>query len=234
MSSGRETKRIFDAGYARIRQIFLSGKMANLKSGEVVYTSGIAPLYYKAKEQNLKFSSLKLANIKDNEMSTATDALSHNSYADQIELVTNYIILNTRPSYPNDIISYIYEKTKIKPDQISNILKILHNHKYKDHIHEMLELVFKKLSINSKNEICSKTFLDTLVKQYFISSKHTEEIVNLKKICDKLLEDILLHEYKPPTDYNSFNDSNKSQFRNLIIYGLCYNLQHFMCYSNHG
>jgi hypothetical protein len=231
MSNSKETKRIFDAGFARIRQIFVSGKVANLKTSQVIYSSGIAPLYYNAKDKNLKYGSVKLSNISDNEMSSATDALSSNVFADQIESVTNYIITNSHPSYQNDIISFINDKTKIKPDQISNILKEIHNHEFKDHIHEILEIVFKRISTSSKNEICSSDFLEDIIKPKLISSKHTTDITQLKEIVDNLLSSLLINKLKPPVNYDSFSDVNKSQFRSLIIYGICYNLQQHICYS---
>lgn len=230
-SDSRETKRILDASWARIRQLFVSGKIPNLKTGEVSYSSGIAPLYYKAKEQNLKFSTLKLSSIKDNEMSSAVDALSSNVFADQIESINNYIVTNTHPSYPNEIISYINEKTKLKSDVIDNILKKIHIPKYKDHIHELLELMFKRLTLNSKNEVCNNSFMDTMVKTKIISSKHTADVIQLKKIIDDLLEKILMNDIKPAVNYHEFNDSNQSQFRNLIIYGISYNIQQFICHS---
>jgi hypothetical protein len=224
-----DTKRIFNAGYARLRQIFKSAKMPNLKTGDVKYTSGLAPLYFVAKEQNLKISTTRVSNSTDDEF-TVADTLSSHSFDEHIDTITNFIVMNPHPEYSTEFLDYVARESKIRKEMAIKVLKAYHSNDYISHIHEILELVFKRIQNINKNEICSRTFFQDVIKKNIISSKHTADVVQLKELVNTLLMDMLAKKFERPYDYNAYSETNKSQWRRLVIYGIAYNLQRQMCF----
>ena len=227
------TKTLFSQAWVRLTQTFNSRKVVDLETGEKYGLSGLAPLYYDASKKNLRISK---AGSNIDTVNTDTEVGHSDYYSTNVNdeliqgLVNNIVMnLNAISLYDETFLQFLNEATKVNKQAIEIILSGMHNIEFVDYIREILELMIKQLNGNvSSTEICSSDFINVTVKRKFISSKHSINIINLKKICDLLLEKIFdkfIQYYK----YSSYSQPRQGHLRKIIFYGLAYNMQKYIC-----
>lgn len=214
-----ETKRIFQACFNRIRQIFRSDRVADLNTGEIKYRSGLQPLYFKAKEKNLKIST-----TISNSESGVESSLTSNAIEEDIDNITNYIVMNHQPAYPDEFIEFLKTQSSAQKVAIVKILTSMHSLTYTDSLREMLEFMFKRITLSN---LCSPEFMNE-VKNKIISSKHTVDVNRLKELCDIFLKIVFQKQFN--IDYEKYSSTNRAQLRRIVMYGLAYNIQKYKCH----
>ena len=225
VSNSTETKRLFEQSFNRLRQIFRSGAVADLDTGGSKYSSGLQPLYFDAKQKGLKISSSKSSDMVDNESGSGF------GFEDQVDNITNYIVMNANPNYSTQFIDFLKEQSKSQEQNIRTILTSLHKMEYVDYIKELLELIFRRISDMTQQNICAQSFMNEIQKR-IISSKHNHDVNQIKAITDKLLQNILETKFSRPYNYMGYSDTNRSQLRRIVIYMLSYNIQKLNCQLN--
>lgn len=229
LSDSTETKRLFEQCYARIKQIFRSNPIMNLKSGERKYSSGLQPFYYKAKEQGLKISVSKTTSSGSEDYDIG-DNFSSSVYEEQVNNVTIFIVMNHNPQYDDKFLSFLIDEIRgLNKQSTIKLLTCIHNLKYHDLIQELLQNMFRRFGSISQAIICSNTFYKDVIQSRIISSKHTQDVINIKELADSLLTDIFEEKYEKKFDYKSISDTQKSVYRKIIIYGLAYNIKKRLC-----
>lgn len=219
-------KRLFEQTWGRIYQIFISNKRPNLLTKETKGTSGLAPLYYEAKEKGLSIKKTTMTGKEDD--ANVLDSYSSHEFDDIITGITNYIVMNINPHYDSEFINYISRTSTVNLKATEIILKAIHNNKYIDWIRDILELMFRQMQVTSKSEICNRDTFMTLIRKKFISSKHSPNITQLKKIIDELLENIFDDAVKY-VSYSSYSTPRQGHLRKVIFYGFAHNIQKYMC-----
>ena len=223
-----QTKILFNQSFNRLRQLFRSDAIPDKVSGAPRYRSGLQPLYFKAKEQGFRFSTMRATTGED---ASITDALTSSGVEEQIESVTNYIIMNISPNYDKQFLDFVNNESTIKLDTIKKVVMAIHSHKYIDEVREIVELTFSRLGSIPKQNFCSPNFMTDVIKKKIISSKHTIDVVQLKKIADILLEKILEDQLDRRFRYSVWSNTQKSQWRKIIIYTIGHNIQKQVCFS---
>jgi hypothetical protein len=223
-----QTKILFNQSFNRLRQLFRSDAIPDKTSGAPRYRSGLQPLYFKAKEQGFRFSTMSAGGSED---ASVGDMLSSSGFDEQIESVTNYIIMNISPTYDKSFLDFVNSESTIKLATIEKVVKSIHSHKYIDEIREIVELTFSRLSDTPKQKFCSPNFMKDTIKRKIISSKHTPDVIQLKKIADVLLEKILEDKLDKQFSYSIWSNTQKSQWRRIIVYAIGYNIQKQVCFS---
>lgn len=229
-----KTINILNQAHNRLRQLFVQDMAPNIKTGRSEANSGIAAEYFAASKEGLKISNPKLMAKGDGENDhQSIEQYSTHIYEEMINEISNYIIMNVDPKYDPNIIQFINKMTTTRPGHVQVILSAVHSIKYEEYIHELIGLLFKQLQVSTKNEICVPSFLVELVKKRVISSKHSPVITQLKLILDRLLENIFKDKigYR---DYTLYSTPSRGKLRNIIIYGLCYNIQKYICSEARG
>lgn len=220
-------KRFFDQSYNRLRQLFIQDRAPDLKTGTIKARGGIATLYFAAKEKGYKLSSSKMRSNLDDDFD-AVDFYSSGEFDEIIELITNYIIVNIQPKYDRPIINFIHNQSHVNINVINLLLTAIHSVKYQKHIQEILELFLRQLQINDKFDVCVPDFLSNIVKRKIVASKHSPVVVQFKALVGDLTEKIF-DEKIPYAHYGEYSDPIRGQLRKVIIYGIAYNLQKFIC-----
>ena len=224
------TKRLFDQSWGRIEQLFVSNKGIDIRTGQTKARSGLAPAYYDAREKGLKISKPTSSSVShdSDDVMTSVDYYSSHEFDDLISGAVNYITMNINPTYEQNFLKFVIKSSTVNAQAVHMILHGLHDTRYSDHIRDILELMFKQLQITARNEICSQQFISEVVKRKFISSKHSPNIVQLKKIIDKLLEMIFDEKIKY-VKYSNYSVPRQGHIRKVVFYGFAYNLQKFLC-----
>jgi len=227
-----DVKRIFNASYSRLRQMYRSDKMVDLSTGKPMYRSGLQPLYYKAHSEGLKLSTSVSNRSGSDEDFDLSNILSTSSVDDRVEAITNQIVIS-RENYPREFMTFLSNETAVKKSTIDILITAIHSTTYTDHIHEIIELFYRRLRSSDieHNDICSKQFLSIFVKKKIISSKHTPDVDNIKKIVDNLLESILKTKFDDSTKGSqSFaKRTARVHMRRALIYAFAYNFQRYVC-----
>lgn len=227
-----KTINILNQSHSRIRQLFVSDMSPNIRTGRSEANSGLAPEYFEASKKGLKLSNIKIVSSEDDDTQSINQYSTH-SHEEMITDITNYISMNIDPKYDSNIIQFINKMTTTRPGHIKLILLSIHSIKYEDFIHDLIGLLFKQLQVNNKKDICVPTFLVELVKKRVISSKHSTIITQLKSLLDLLLEKIF-KDTVGYRDYTLYSTPSRGKLRNIIIYGLCYNIQKYICSESRG
>lgn len=214
-------KRLFEQCYSRIYELFVQNPRFNIDSGKNEAQGGLLPLYMKAREEGLY-----MQNTSTDEESQFSD-FSSSSNREQInQHVVDAITMNPNPQYPNTIIQNINKMTKVSNRIIHNILKELHNHKHYDYLIEINSLILSKTNVVDKSDICNPNFKANIRKN-IIKSKNNTDIKKLQSLINELLDKILPKVVG--TNLNKYSNVHQLQIRNVIIYGLEYNLVKTMC-----
>jgi len=222
LKDSAETKRLFNASFSRLRQLFRSDGIIDLKTGKSIYRSGIQPLYYEAKNKNLKITTTSASSNSD-----ISSSLSGSQLSDDIDSIVHSISMNL-PAYDQKFIDYVIDQSTAQKYNVIKILNSLHSLQYHDFIREICESIFRRIEDLKQNEICAETFY-TLVQQRIISSKHNPDVNRIKDLCDKLLTDMLKTKIAIPVDYAVFKNTTRAKLRRCVILGVAYNIQKFRC-----
>jgi len=218
-------KRLFEQCFARVRQIFAFNPRSNLQTGKSEAQGGLLPLYMKAREEGLHIStpSTRTMQSADGESSASgyeDYSTTHNR--DQIvSKTTDEIVLNKSKKYSMNFISDVNKKTNVSVNIIEKLLDFLHAYKRYEVIQNLIVLILSRCNIDSTAEICSGDFSGK-VKKYVISSKNNEEVNNIQKLLDLMLNEFFKEKLK--SDFNKYSSVHKIKIRNVIIHALEYNL----------
>jgi hypothetical protein len=222
------SKKLFEQSWARISQLFISDRRPDLETGKTIGHSGLAPLYFKAKNSGLKISKPNVYKDVEGEGGQSTDFYSSHEFDEMISTSLNYIIMNLDPKYDDDFLNKIHQLTSVNLEPAKIILKAIHNNKYNNYIRDLIELMFRQLDIVKKADICSPNFVFNLIKKKIISSKHSKNINELKKIGDLLLTQIF-KDYVTNINYLDYSQPRQGHLRKVIFYGLAYNINKSIC-----
>lgn len=220
------TKLFYNQWYVRINQIFYQNFTPDLNNkGKPKALSGLAVLYYKAAEQGLRSYSQKSDSDGggDDEMSSIETSMTSHISDELISEITMYITMNYSVDYTTQFKSFLKNESKLNENSINNILAGLHKTD-SELMHDFVTIMINVLNLNSAADALSPNFFN-LVKQKLISSKHTENVINLKKIADIILTTIL-KQYMS-INYKQFSDVRQSQLRKSLIYAVAYNIQKY-------
>lgn len=218
-------RQLFMQSWGRIDQMFRSNSRINMTTGVKEAQGGLLPLYMKARQENLYLSTPKIMSGDEEEPEFDQYSTMHNR--DQIvTTTTDYITMNTKPQYPVSFISSVNGYTKVSTKVIEKILNAIHNHKYYDVIHDIISIILSRTNVVDKDDICKPEFLNN-VKRTIISSKNTNEIRNIQKLLDILVSQIFKDVLG--IDFSKYSNVQQIQIRNVIIYGLVYNLKKCNC-----
>jgi hypothetical protein len=219
-------KRLFDQAFTRLRQLFIQDMAPDILSGKNRARSGIAALYFDAKSKGYKLSSSRVNNADDDV--NVVDLYSSGTFDELIDSVTNYIIMNTDLKYPSDLIKFINDQSHVNENVITLLLSGLHAVQYQKYIHEILGLFLQQLQINDKFDVCVANFLSHDVKQRIIASKHSPLVTQFKALIGELTEKIF-NEKVQYVKYSSYSNPIRGQLRKVIIYGIAYEVQTYIC-----
>jgi len=229
----KNTKRIFDQSFGRIRQLFVQGMKPNIYAKatdkyQTKATSGLAVFYHDAKDKGLSISSPKIMKHDEEQTQSSLEMYTSDSYDEAISNITTHIVINHNPRYDPQFIAYVSSISKdALNQQLTILLKTIHNIRYTEYIKEILGLMFKQLPIFNKNELCSKQFYD-IVRRKIISSKHSADNIQIKQIADLFLEEIFKNDIKT-VEYNNYSSPIRGKFRSIIFLGFAYNIQQYIC-----
>jgi hypothetical protein len=228
LSDSTETKRLFEQCYARIKQVFRSNPMTNLKTGEKKYATGLQPYYYKCKEMGLKISTIKTSKNSDDYESS--DSFNSSAYEDQINDVTVYIVMNDSPKYEDNFINFLVGEIRgLNKVSTVKLLNCIHHLQYHDIVQDLLQNLFRRFGSITQANMCGDDFYKEFIQKRIISSKHTQDVINIKELADSLLTDIFDTKYEKKFSYSTVSDTQKSVYRKIIIYGLAYNIRRRLC-----
>lgn len=216
-------KRLFEQSHSRIYQIFYQNPRYNIAAGRNEAQGGLLPLYIKARKEGLYMQSTSITGSEESEFGD----YSTSSNREQItQKVVDKITMNPNPQYPNTVIQNINKATKVSNRIIVNILKELHKHQNYDHLSDIISLILSRTNIVDEADICNANFKVNLKKNIF-RSKNNNEIKKIQQLINSLLEDILPKVAGSKLD--QYSNVHQMQIRNVVIYGLEYNLVKTIC-----
>ncbi len=219
-------RQLFMQIWVRVDQIFGFNMRVNPITGVNEAQGGILPLYMKAKKDNLTLATPTIATGDEEEPDFDQYSTIHNR--DEItSSTTDFITMNTQTQYPASFISTVNGYTKVSSHVIEEMLKAMHSHKFYDILHNIISIILSRTSVVDKSDICGNDFMVN-VKKNVISSKNTDDIRNIQKLLDALCIQI----FDGPSlklDFNKYSNVQRIQIRNVLIYGLIYNLKKINC-----
>lgn len=218
-------KRLFNQCYSRVHQIFYQNYRKDLLTGENKAVSGLAPLYYKAKEESRSVIKASLLPKDEEEVRDFSTGMTTSGIDELVDMVLNSMIMAAYPKYDESIIGRISRESLLKDAGIQKLIEKIHSPKYEAYLKDALVLFLSLIPMKQKSVICSNRFYN-LVKSYVISTKHHQKINDYRRILDILLTNIL-SEYN--VDYNSYSSVRKAHFRTALTYLLAYNIQKQLC-----
>lgn len=221
LQNSSETKRVFEQCHNRVKQLFGSNNQVDLTTGETRYQTGLQPSYYKAHKNR--------SSIGTNDPES-DDKFSSSESEAMIDHVSRFITTYKQVSYDTTFITMVTSNIKgLSATTVTTILSKIHQLKYNDIMREIVEIFFRRLRGMSSSEICSNKLFDQ-IKIRINSSKNTQDVEFLKRITDKLLDDIFRNDLDKKYDsYLSKSENHRSQIRNIIFYGVGYNIQRATC-----
>ena len=230
-------KRLFEQMYSRINQIFMFNPRRNMVTGKNEAQGGLLPLYMKAHKEGMSISS---PSVKMGDEEPGFDQYSTVHIRDKItNKVTDYITMNPNPSYPNTLIKSYNQQFKVKEVTIKAILKSIHSNKYSELIYDLISVILSRTNVSDQIDICRADYGAT-VKKVIISSKNNPDTrkiqqlsnILLKKVFDDDLKDM---DGKPLTKvYDKYSEVTRIQIRNVLVYGLIYNMRKIICRGKSG
>lgn len=218
-------KQLFMQSWARVNQMFVSNMRENMTTGAKEAQGGLLPLYMKAKQENLHMSTPTIMSQEDEEPEFDQYSTMHNR-DEIVSTTTDYITMNTRPQYAPSFIVDANKHTKVSTKIIEKMLVAIHNHKYYDMIHDIISIILSRTNIVDKNDICKPDFVNN-VRRNIISSKNTNEIKSIQRLLDSLVGQIFKDTLG--IDFAKYSNVQQIQIRNVVIYGLIYNLKKCNC-----
>ena len=224
IKNSKDTKVIFEQCYNRLKQVFGSNSRKNLKTGQTEYQTGIQPEYYKAHASKSKISKSgsDLEELDDKFTTSSADSL--------VENVTTFIVFANNVNYNTAFVNDVATKIKgLRATTVPTILKKIHQSKYHDLIREIVEIFFRRLRGISQTQICSDTLFRE-IQTKIISSKNNQDVNHLKKLADKLLDEIFTNDLdKKYEGYLLKTENQRAQYKIIIFYGIAYNIRRSIC-----
>lgn len=222
-------KLVFGQCFSRVFQIFYQNFSRDLRTGAVSAKGGLAPLYYQAKESNLKMSTISAKPTEDEEeQGIFASGLSTSYNEDVIHSTLNHILMYPHQHYADELIDRIKSETLLSEPGIDKLIKIIHNPKNEQYIKDLLTLFATMIPLTTSNKttICSRNFYN-IVKSSIISTKNHQRINNYRSVLDQLLTNEL-------PGYTNYSDVRKAHFRSAVTYLLAYNIQKQLCSAGEG
>lgn len=230
-------KRLFEQMYSRINQIFMFNPRRNITTGKNEAQGGLLPLYMKAHQMGMSISSPSVG-MGDDE--PGFDQYSTVHIRDEITNdVTDYITMNPNPSYPNTLIKSFNQSFKVKEITIKAILQSIHNHKYNDILYDLISVILSRTNVVDKIDICRANYRN-VVKKLIISSKNNPDTRKIQKLSNMLLKKIFDDDLRDSDGrplakvYDRYSEVTRIQIRNVLIYGLIYNMNKTVCRGQYG
>lgn len=230
-------KALFEQMYSRINQLFVFNPRTNMTTGKKEAQGGLLPLYMKARQQGMSVSTPSVG-MGDDE--AGFDQYSTVHIRDEMTNdVVDYITMNPNPSYPASLIKFFNERFNIKEATIRAILKAIHNHSYQDILKDLISVILSRTNVSDKIDVCKATYTTT-VKKTIISSKNNPDTRKIQKLCNMLLRKIFTNELKDESGrpltkvYDSYSDVTQIHIRNVLIYGIVYNIRKTVCRGQAG
>jgi len=220
-----KSKLVLNQTHRRIEQVFKSNAAPDLQTGKTRYTSGLMPLYFKAKEEGYRISSNHSFN---DDGPTADEMFSGHNYESITDTTVHSIITNHTPKYDSTYHSFIKKESKnVKQSIVDIIMMSFYTPKFKDHLTDIVSLMLKRLEA-TESSLCSNDFLPS-VKKAIVSSKHNPEVTQIKGVADAMLTTIFATKMSTPIDYDRWAKMSKAQFRRILIYSIAYNISKAAC-----
>lgn len=224
--SPNKMQNLFSQSWARVDQLFAQNRIIDVNTGQSIGQGGILPLYKKAKEDGAKIGTSSI-NIKGEEGEPSFDEYGTTSVHDEIaKSITDYITLNPSPKYTDTFINTISDYTHVSKKLIAEMLKAMHNHLFYDHIHDLITLILARTNISNKNDICSSSFINN-IKRQIISSKNNTDVKRLQDVLHNFTNMILKN--TADVELTNYSNVHRMQIRNVIIYGLVFNMRKSIC-----
>jgi len=222
-----KSKLVLNQTHRRIEQVFKSNSAPNLQTGKTKYTSGLMPLYFKAKEEGFRIST-NHAYSNGEDGPSADDMFSSHNYEEITDTTVHSIITNHTPKYDHHFQKFInIESKNVKSNIVTIITMSFYTTKFKDHLSDIVSLMLKRLDA-TKSSLCSDHFLPS-VKKAIISSKHNSEVNQIKGVADSMLTTIFATQMATPVSYDRWAKMSKAQFRRILIYSIAYNISKVAC-----
>ncbi len=225
-------KRLFEQMYSRVNQHFMFNPRRNLVTGKNEAQGGLLPMYMKAQKEGMSVSSSTVGMGDD---APGFDEFSTVHIRDQITNdVTDYITMNPNPTYPTSLIKTFNRRFKIKEITIKSILQSMHSNTYQDIIHDLISIILSRTNVADKIDVCRTEYRE-VVRKTIISSKNNPDTRKIQKLCDILLTKMFDNNLKdvqgkPLTKvYTKYSDVTKIQIRNVLIYGIVFNINKAVC-----
>jgi hypothetical protein len=230
-------KALFEQMYSRINQLFVFNPRTNLTTGKKEAQGGLLPLYMKAREMGVSIST---PSVRMGEDEPGFDQYSTVHIRDEMrDDVVDSITMNPNPSYPSSLVKYFNEKFNIKEATIRAILKAIHNHNYQDMLRDLISIILSRTNVSDKTDVCKADFTSK-VKRNIISSKNNPDTRKVQKLCNMLLREIFTNDLKDDTGksltkvYDTYSDVTQIHIRNVLIYGIVYNIRKKICRGQTG
>ncbi len=221
-SNPKKLKLLFNQCYSRIFQILYQSFGVDLTTNTTKAKSGIALLYYKAKEEGMNMQTP----LQSLDQQTFADQFSSNNYEELIETILTNIMMNTYQDYDSSFIDFIIKNEKMNKEGISKIISSIHSVKHEKYLQDIITLIINIINPTISSDICNNTFFERIVKPKLISSKHSKLINKLKDVLNEFLNELLMvHE----VDFKSYSSVRQAQFRNVVIYLISFNIQKYIC-----
>lgn len=230
-------KALFEQMYSRINQLFVFNPRTNMTTGKKEAQGGLLPLYMKARQQGMSVSTPSVG-MGDEE--PGFDQYSTVHIRDEMtNEVVDYITMNPNPTYPAYIVKQFNERFNIKEATIRAILKSIHNHSYHDMLNDLISVILSRTNVSDKIDVCKPNYTAT-VKKTIISSKNNPDTRKIQQLCNMLLRKIFTNDLRDDTGkpltkvYDSYSDVTQIHIRNVLIYGIVYNIRKTVCRGQVG
>ena len=135
--------------------------------------------------------------------------------------VCDFITLNPNPTYPKSVVSSINKDTRVSAVVVEKILQSLHSHNQYNILYDIILLILSRSSVAEREDICRPSFF-AAVKKGVISSKNNPDVRKIQSLINQLLKNIKI-------PYEKYSNVQQIQIRNVVIYGLLYNLRRSAC-----
>jgi hypothetical protein len=222
----KHLKRLFENSFSQIRQIFASRYVTDITTGKRVASSGLLGLYKKAKDENLYIQAM--GSVRGDEEDRTVELGTTSERDNLVNDIADYISMNPNPNYPRNVLLTISRgyKTNVSTQLVERILMGLHDYNNSDMVHDIVSIILARTDINHKTDICKPDWINN-IKKKVIRSKNTKDIILLKKILTKYLNQILVQTIGKTLDDYSY--PHQQQLRNVVIYGVYYNCRTKYC-----
>jgi len=222
-----KVKNLFNQAWGRLFQIFYQNFSPSLVNpGKSHARSGLAVLYYKAKEEGLKMSTANqsIPNADEKEPGFE-ERFTTSEVQNMVDNITNTVIMTTHPKIDPELVNLLKRDYKLNEWAVKKLIKETHSNEYSEQIHDILALIITHLHSSNK-KLCDFKEFNNEIKRRIISSKHTSHNIQLKKAIDSILTDIFK---KLNVDYSKYSNVRKNHIRAAIILIFAQYIREYLC-----